>query len=134
MATTTATLNLTSADLTGDSLALTATTQLKKAGSTVGLDQTTGVSRKYYPTAVSNQTLIDAGDYSDTTKAHKIYVRNLSTDATEYLMLSVGGSNTAIGRLYAQDWTFFPYDGTLDIDVTTSAATMTVEYMVVHEA
>jgi len=134
MATTTATLNLTSADLTGDSLALTATTQLKKAGSTVGLDQTSGVSRKYYPSAAANQTLLDAGDYSDTAKAHKVYIRNLSSDATEFLMLSVGGSNVAIGRLYAQDWTFFPIDGTLDVDVTTSAAAMTVEYMVIFEA
>ena len=93
MATTTATLTLTSADLTGDSLALTATTQLKKAGSTVGLDQTSG-----------------------------------------YLHISIGGSNTAIGRLYAQDWAFFPIDGTLDVDVTTSAAAMTVEYMIIYEA
>ena len=134
MATTTATLTLTSADLTGDSLALTATTQLKKAGSTVGLDQTSGVSRKYFATASSNQTLLSEGDYSDTAKAHKVYVRNLSTDATEYLMLSIGGSNTAIGRLYAQDWAFFPIDGTLDVDVTTSAAAMTVEYMIIYEA
>tara|TARA_R110001592_G_scaffold359137_1_gene664992 strand:- start:50 stop:454 length:405 start_codon:yes stop_codon:yes gene_type:complete len=133
MANTTATLTLTSADLTGDSLALTATTTLKKAGSTVGLDQTSGVSRKYFPTAAANQTLLDAGDYADTTKAHKIYIRNLSTDATEFLMISLGGSNVALGRLYAQDWTFFPYDGTLDVDVTTSAAAMTVEYMIAFE-
>ena len=46
MATTTATLTLSSADLTGDALSLSTTTTLTKAGTLTGLDQTTGVGRK----------------------------------------------------------------------------------------
>ena len=45
MATTTATITLQSADLTGDALALSRTASLTKAGFTNGLDQTTGVGR-----------------------------------------------------------------------------------------
>jgi len=45
MATTTAAITLTSADLLTDALSLSATNTLYKAGSTVGLDQTTGMAR-----------------------------------------------------------------------------------------
>ena len=46
MATTTATLTLSSADLTGDALSLSTTATLTKAGTVTGLNQTTGVARK----------------------------------------------------------------------------------------
>ena len=46
MATTTATLTLSSADLTGDALSLSTTATLTKAGTTTGMDQTSGVGRK----------------------------------------------------------------------------------------
>ena len=51
MATTTASITLSSGDLTGDALALSASTTLTKAGTVTGLDQTTGVSRKTYTTS-----------------------------------------------------------------------------------
>ena len=47
MATTTAAITLTSADLLTDALSLSATKTLHKAGSTVGLDQTTGMTKAY---------------------------------------------------------------------------------------
>ena len=78
MATTTATITLSSSDLTGDALSLSTTATLTKAGVTTGLDQTTGVARKFYATQQSNEGLILAADYTDD-KAHKVYIKNTST-------------------------------------------------------
>jgi len=140
MATTTATLTLSSADLTGDALSLSTTATLTKAGTVTGLDQTTGVARKVYTAAVTNEKLIDKTLFSDWTSgdqvAHKVYIKNLSTTATEYVTISFDdGSNTiGIGMLYAGDWCFLPYEGTKDIEITTSSANMTIEYLVIYEA
>jgi hypothetical protein len=140
MATTTATLTLSSADLTGDALSLSTTATLTKAGTVTGLDQTTGVARKVYTAAVANEKLIDKALFSDWSSgdqvAHKVYIKNLSTTATEYVTISFDdGTNTiGIGMLYAGDWCFLPYEGTKDIEITTSSANMTIEYLVIYEA
>jgi len=133
MATTTATLTLSSGDLTGDALALNTTATLTKAGVTTGLDQTTGVARKFYASASTAEKLIDAADYTDA-KAHKVYIKNTSTTAAEYITIELGAANLNLGSLYAGDWAFFPWDGTNDIDIDTSAVNMNVEYMVIFEA
>jgi len=39
-----------------------------------------------------------------------------------------------MGRLYPGDWCFFPYDGTLDVDIDTSAVGMKVEYGVFSQS
>ncbi len=130
MATTTATLTLSSSDLTGDALALSTTSTLTKAGTLTGLDQTTGVGRKTY-TASSIQTLVDKADYADD-KAHKVYIRNTSTVATENIAITVEAQ--LLGRLYAGDWALLPFNGDQDIKVTPSVATaLTVEYLVIFE-
>lgn len=133
MATTTATITLSSSDLTGDALSLSTTATLTKAGVTTGLDQTTGVARKFYATAQTAANLVAAADYTDD-KAHKVYIKNTSTTAAEYITVELGASNTIVGRLYAGDWAFFPWDGSNDIDIDTSAVNMTVEYFVIFEA
>jgi len=136
MATTTATLTLSSADLTGDALSLSTTATLTKAGVTTGLDQTTGVARKFYATTQTDTTLIVAAGYSDD-KAHKVYIKNPSATAAEFVTVKIGA--TEVGRLYAGDWCLLPWSadttGTnADIDIDTSAVNMTVEYMVMYEA
>ena len=130
MATTTATLTLSSSDLTGDALALSTTATLTKAGTLTGLDQTTGVGRKPY-TSTSIATLVDKADYADD-KAHKVYIRNTSTVATENIAITVEAQ--LLGRLYAGDWALLPFNGDQDIKVTPSVATaLTVEYLVIFE-
>jgi hypothetical protein len=144
MATTTATLTLSSADLTGDALSLSTTATLTKAGTATGMDQTTGVSRKLFGTAVTDYLLIDGSDYNPATagavnKAHKVYLKNLSTTAAEYVTITVSNNdatssdNIDLGLLYAGDFAFFPYDGFNDILVTTSANNMSIEFMVIYE-
>jgi hypothetical protein len=130
MATTTATLTLSSADLTGDALSLSTTATLTKAGTVTGLDQTTGVGRKTY-TSTSIATLVDKADYADD-KAHKVYIRNTSTVATENIAITVEAQ--LLGRLYAGDWALLPFNGDQDIKATPSVATaLTVEYLVIFE-
>jgi len=130
MATTTAQLVLTSTDLLSDSLSLSAIATLTTAGSATGLTGTEGLGRK--KTANTTEyTLFAAADYTDD-KAHKVYLKNLSTTAAEYFEIQVAG--TVVGRIYAGDWAFLPWSadstGTnCDIDITPSANNMTLEYM-----
>ena len=133
MATTTATITLSSADLTGDALSLSTTATLTKGGTLTGLDQTTGVARKFYASAQANTTLIAAADYT-AGRAHKVYIKNTSTTASEVVEVELGTGNLSVGFLYAGDWMFIPYDGENDIDIDTSDVNMTVEYLVIYEA
>jgi hypothetical protein len=131
MATTTATLTLSSADLSGDALALSNTATLTKAGTLTGLDQTTGVARKTY-TTTSIQTLVNKADFADD-KAHKVYIKNTSNVATENLIVTI--ESQLLGRLYAGDFMFIPFNGDQDIKITPSVATaMTVEFLVIYES
>ena len=121
MATTTATITLNSPDITGDPLSLTKTSTLTKAGTATGLDQFTGI-------------IVAASAYADTTTSHKVYIKNSAEGASDFVTVELGGSNVFMGRLYPGDWCFFPYDGTLDVDIDTSAAGMKVEFGVFSQS
>jgi hypothetical protein len=130
MATTTATITLASTDLLSDELALTSSATLTAAGNSTGIANTSGLSRKTTANT-SEYTLFAAADYTDD-KAHKLYLKNISTTAAEYFIVEVAG--TVVGRLYAGDWALIPWaadtTGTnCDIDITPSASDMTLEYM-----
>lgn len=131
MATTTATLTLSSSDLTGDDLSLSTTATLTKAGTLTGLDQFTGVARKTFATS-SIQTLIAKGDYADD-KAHKVYIKNTSSVATENIIVTI--ESQLLGRLYAGDWALLPFNGDQDIKITPSVSSdIVVEYAVIYES
>ena len=135
MATTTATITLSSTDLLSDELALTTTATLTGAGNSTGLTGTGGLGRKT-TSSTSQYILFDADDYpSGPAKAHKIYLKNTSTTAAEYFTIT--HNSEEIGRLYAGDWAFFPWnnhDGTADIKITPSESTsMTLEYMLLTD-
>jgi len=131
MATTTATLTLTS-DINTDALALTTTHTLNKAGTTIGLEQTTGLAKKIYAAAQTNVTLISAGDYADNT-ASRVYIKNTGSSSTDYFTLELGASNIVIGRLYGQDIAWLPYEGEQDIDISSTGTSMELEFMVINE-
>lgn len=130
MATTTATITLSSPDLLSDELALSTTATLTTAGSATGVNQASGLSRKKTG-STSEYTLFAAASYTDD-KAHKIYLKNISTTPAEYFEVQVAG--TVIGRIYAGDWTLFPWSAdttatNCDVDITPSHADMTIEHM-----
>jgi len=133
MATTNATISLAS-DITDSSLSVSNTAALNTAGTTIGVNTMTSVTKVLSST---NQVdLITTGSVS-TTHAY-VYINNPSTDETEYFNITIGnaggGSATdteEIGRLYAGDFMFIPWDVDDDICITPSTSDdMTVEYMV----
>ena len=132
MATTTATLTISSADLTSNPLAITTSSTLYKAGTTIGLEQTTGLSKKVYDAAQSNTTLISAGDYADDTHS-RIYIRNSGSSSTAFFTVTIASGNSVIGRLYGGDFLFIPYEGEEDIDISSSTTNMELEFMVINE-
>ena len=122
MATTTATITIASTDLLTDELSLASTATLTKAGTSTGVEQASGLSRKETAT-VGSTALIDsvvlyrADDYT-ANKANKIYIKNTSTTPAEYITVYLTADRagethsdvdglTELGRLYAGDWTFF---------------------------
>jgi len=119
MATTTAAITLTSADLLTDALSLSATNTLYKAGTTIGLDQTTGMTKAYltatqqvdiFPVLQDNSSSgpVFAG------KSSWVYVCNESEDETEYAIIKVSGN--VIGKLYAGDFMWMPWSMAEDAD------------------
>ena len=97
MATTTASITISSGDLTGDALSLSTTSTFTKAGSATGLDQTTGVARKFFATAQTAYNLIAASDYT-ADKAHKVYIKNTSTSNSEYVTVELSATPNFRGR------------------------------------
>jgi len=130
MATTTASITISSGDLTGDALSLSTSTQLKKAGVSTGLDQTTGVARKIL-TTTGVVTLLTASEYTSN-KAHKVFVRNISSSASESITITVGSQD--IGKLFGGDFIFTPWEGSADLKVAANTANMTVEFLLIYEA
>ena len=131
MATTTATLTLTSTDLLTDSLSLSATQTLYKAGTTTGLD-----SIQYERLEVATGDVYDMIDATaaGANKANKIYIANKSTNAAYYIDVYIAAVN--IGRLYAGDWAFFPLEAaaaTQDVGLEAIGGAQVVEFALIHE-
>ena len=113
MATTTATITVSSTDLLSDELALTTTSTLTTAGTSTGVTQTTGLARRTTSAASAAEiqavNLYRAGDYT-ANGANKVYIKNTSTTAAEYYTVHI--DQEEIGRLYAGDWMFMPWNAT----------------------
>ena len=134
MATTTASLTLTSTDLFDDSLSISNTSNCYKAGTTIGLDQTTGLTKTYL-TATTKIDLFTVMDAANAAENGKVYIANLSEDETEFFTILIG--DAIIGKLYAGDFMWMPYSPKViyssDITLTPSVATgMWFEFMLVH--
>ena len=127
MATTTATITIASTDLLSDELALTTTATLTQAGNATGVTQASGLSRKTTSAAsaaaIQANVLYRAGDYT-TNGANKVYIKNTSTTVAEFYTVHI--DQEEIGRLYAGDWMFMPWNatsGTKQVFTVTFAST-----------
>ena len=130
MATTTATITISSTDLLSDELALSTTATLTTAGTSTGLTGTSGLGRKKLASGHAQYTLFDGSDYT-ADGAHKLYLKNTSTTASEYFAIDINSER--MGKLYAGDWALFPWDAnaaTNDIKIDPSANDMVLEYMI----
>ena len=126
MATTTATVSISSTDLIpGMPLSINASSTLMKTGLTTGMTQVqTGAMSLATGTEYS---LWEATGTANS--ANFIYICNTSTDDTYYV--DWGIHETMIGRLYAGDWMFIPYnmsDSDAEIEVEAQGGTNTIEY------
>ena len=142
MATTTATLTLSSADLLSDNLSLSATMNLYKDGTTAtGLEQL-NYHRALIPTGTNFDLIPDSAALSE--DASYVYICLKNTDVTDYVKISINSEE--IGRLYAGDWLFMPWDNDLtdtggatdpsgndsSIEIQAFTHDATIEYMLFH--
>ena len=129
MATTIASIDINSTDLLSDTLSISSVTTLTGAGNSTGLTQTGGLGRKKLASGHAQYTLFDGDAYAN--GSHKIYLKNLSSTAAEYFTIEINSEQ--MGKLYAGDWAFFPWEAnadTNDIKIDPSADDMTLEYMI----
>jgi len=119
MATTTATITLSSADLLSDNLSLSATMNLYQHNTqATGLDEM-NYHRLVIPTGTSFDLIAESAALSE--DASYVYIINKNTDVTDYVKISI--NTEEIGRLYAGDWLFMPWD----CDLSAAANDSTIE-------
>ena len=116
---------------------MSAITTLFKGGTTAtGLDQFR-MERFILPTGDNQVDLIEATTAASE-DANYVYLVNKNTDPTHYVIVSI--YDVVIGRLYAGDWMFMPWDsdvvavgaGGSAIEVQAYVADATLEYCLFH--
>ena len=113
MVTTIATISISSNDLLTDVLALSTSSTLSTAGTATGLTLTSGLGRtttSYASSGVIESTNLYRSDDATAGGANKVYLKNISTTASEYYTIFI--DEEEMGRLYAGDWAFFPWSAT----------------------
>jgi len=143
MATTTAAITLTSSDLLTNALALSASMTLNQGGTTAtGLDEfrmeRLNIPIDDYGGGTAKQYDLVEATTAATEDANYFYCINKNTDVTHYVVISI--NSEVIGRLYAGDWMFIPWDSDL-VDVGANGSTIeaqafvaeaTLEYCLFH--
>tara|TARA_R110000765_G_scaffold255129_1_gene355893 strand:- start:383 stop:802 length:420 start_codon:yes stop_codon:yes gene_type:complete len=139
MATINATISIGS-DIMSYPTNISKTMTMKKAGTTTGLNLTTGLSSKRY-TAVTQVVLQAFDDVAVTSGgANKVYIRNTGSDKAEHFKVTLADAADAVeevGRLYGGDWMLFPWEAASAADniyvQPSTAEVMTLEFMIFFE-
>ena len=134
MATTTATITLSSTDLLTDELALTTTATLTQTGTATGIEDTTGLARAKVTstakgTASGQVTLYTADDFA---AIPYLYIKNLDTTAGNKIFVY---DDTTSGdplqfQLDAGDWGFIPMHGDKTYKAYATTNPTSIEFMV----
>jgi|TARA_R100000084_G_C4649501_1_gene148842 hypothetical protein len=142
MATTTATITLSSSDIADNAISISNTATLTNQGNDTGMTKTTGLTRVTLESS-SNVVLIDSGAATrlNTINKGKIYIKNLNSrgDGTKFVTIETGnnsGTPVELGRLYGDDFAFFPFDGGTNKDIIldpSDATATTLEYIIFYE-
>ena len=135
MATTTATITLSSVDLLTDELALTTTATLTQTGTATGIEDTTGLARAKVistakATASGQVTLYTADDFA---AIPYLYIKNLDTTAGNKIFIY---DDTTTGdplqfQLDAGDWGFIPMHGDKTYKAYATTNPTSIEFMVI---
>ena len=130
MATTTATVNISSSDLQpGSSLGISASTTLYQTGLTTGLELVDyGAGR--LTEASAGDALAEALGTADT--SNYVFLCNKSTNIEHYI--KVGIHDTLVGHLGSEEWLFIPWNmGDSDAEINIEAedsGTIPYEYAI----
>jgi len=117
MATTTASITLSSSDLLSDNLSLSSTMTLYQNGTTAtGLDEV-NYHRVNIPTGTNFDLIEESAALTE--DASYVYIILKNTDVTDYVKISINAEE--IGRLYAGDWLFMPWDSDLSAAANDSS-------------
>jgi len=135
MATTTATITLSSSDLLSDNLSLSASMNLYQHNTTAtGLEQ-----MNYHRLVIPTGTVFDlvAESTALSEDASYVYIINKNTVVTDYVLIDI--HDEEIGRLYAGDWMFIPWDADLtaanvdsSIEIEAVGHEHIIEYALFH--
>ena len=128
MATTTATLSISSPDLLPSSpLSIGASSTLMKAGTSVGLHMIESGSGELTVAASNNGVVVKEATTAGIGTAAKVYLCNKATDPTYYIQVKL--HDAILGRLYAGDWMFMPWvQGDTDAEISVEAEGGTCPY------
>ena len=128
MATTTASITVRSNDLTGSPLSISANSTLMKTGLTTGM---TLMEMGNHSIATGTEFALSLAK-GEVNGAHWLYMCNTSTDDTYWM--DWGYHDTMMGRLYAGDWMFVPWNNAVaddqEIEVEANTGTNTFEYAI----
>ena len=131
MATTTATVSISSSDLQpGNTLSINASSTIMQTGLTTGLElMDMGIGHLRQDSA--RDALAEATGTIDTT--NWVYICNNATDDTFFI--KVGIHETVIGNLGAGDWMWMPWnmgtaDNEINIEAEPTGATIPYEYAI----
>ena len=137
MATTTATITLSSTDLLSDELALTSTSTLTQTTTSTGIEDTTGLARAKITstakgTASGQITLYTADDFA---AIPYLYIKNTDTTAGNRIFVY---DDTTSGdplqfQLDAGDWGFIPMHGDKTYKAYATNNPTSVEFMVMGQ-
>jgi|21_taG_2_1085346.scaffolds.fasta_scaffold47286_2 hypothetical protein len=135
MATTTATLSITSPDLLPSSpLSINASSTLMKAGTSVGLHMLESGSGELTVAASNGGVVLKEATTAGVGTAAKVYLCNKATDPTYYIQIKL--HDIILGRLYAGDWMLMPWvqgDTDAEISIEAEGGTTPYEYAIFKE-
>ena len=120
MATLTPTLTLTSSDMNGDVLNLSATDSLSILGQ---------VTTKQVVTSTTSAIFAAAANY---TKSY-VYLKNLSATAAEIIEVETASGTGKMFTLGAGEFTFFPWSSIVDLFADAAVGTPTLEVRIYQE-
>ena len=125
-----------SSDILAYPVKINKTMTMKKFQSPNGLEETTGLRTKKFGTVTTAAVIVEHDELTDD-QAHKVYIRNTTSDKAGFFYVAYNASAAAatttevIGKLHGGDWMLFPYNGNANITVASDgAAQQTLEYMV----
>tara|TARA_R100000008_G_C3536053_1_gene142068 strand:- start:54 stop:470 length:417 start_codon:yes stop_codon:yes gene_type:complete len=133
MATTTATITLSSTDLLSDELALSTTATLTQTTTSTGIEDTTGLSRKKITGtskgASGEVTLYTADDFA---AIPYLYIKNTDTTAGNriYIYDDTTSGDPLQFQLDAGDWGFIPMHGDKTYKAYAQTNPTRIEFMV----